>query len=32
MSCRNKAFTLMELMVVVAIIALLVGIVIVSMR
>jgi prepilin-type N-terminal cleavage/methylation domain-containing protein len=32
MSCRNKAFTLMELMVVVAIIALLVGLVIVSMR
>jgi prepilin-type N-terminal cleavage/methylation domain-containing protein len=31
-SCRNKAFTLMELLVVVAIIALLVGIVVVSMR
>jgi prepilin-type N-terminal cleavage/methylation domain-containing protein len=32
MSCRNKAFTLVELMLVVAIIALLVGLVIMSMR
>jgi len=32
MSCRNKAFTLMELLVVVAIIGLLVGVVVVSMQ
>ena len=32
MSCRNKAFTLMELLVVVAIIGVLVGVVVVSMQ